>query len=86
MLNYGPDAILMAGIDGQNWRLADYEKRGGYAALRKLLAEGVRELQGVPVGARVVLALMLLRALGLPVAVPQAVLVAGAEAVALPPL
>ena len=39
MLDYGPDAILMAGLDGTNWRLADYEKRGGYAALRKLLAD-----------------------------------------------
>ena len=39
MLDYGPDAILMAGLDGANWRLADYEKRGGYAALRKLLAD-----------------------------------------------
>ena len=28
MLDYGPDAILMKGLDGQNWRLADYEKRG----------------------------------------------------------
>jgi NADH-quinone oxidoreductase subunit F len=37
MLDYGPDAILMAGLDGANWRLADYEKRGGYAALKKLL-------------------------------------------------
>ena len=41
MLDYGPDAILMAGLDGANWRLADYEKRGGYAALRKLLADKV---------------------------------------------
>ncbi|MGA8048735.1 MAG: NADH-quinone oxidoreductase subunit NuoF [Burkholderiales bacterium] len=38
MLDYGPDAILMAGLDGANWRLADYEKRGGYAALKKLLS------------------------------------------------
>jgi NADH-quinone oxidoreductase subunit F len=37
MLDYGPDAILMAGLDGRNWRLADYEQRGGYAALRKLV-------------------------------------------------
>jgi NADH-quinone oxidoreductase subunit F len=41
MLDYGPDAILLAGLDGANWRLADYEKRGGYAALRKLLADKV---------------------------------------------
>ena len=41
MLNYGPDAILMAGLDGANWRLADYERRSGYAALKKLLADNV---------------------------------------------
>ncbi len=41
MLDYGPDAILMAGLDGRNWRLKDYEKRGGYAALKKLLADKV---------------------------------------------
>ena len=41
MLDYGPDAILMKGLDGRNWRLADYEKRGGYAALKKVLAEKV---------------------------------------------
>jgi len=39
MLDYGPDAILMQGLDGRNWRLADYEKRGGYAALKKILAQ-----------------------------------------------
>ena len=39
MLDYGPDAILMCGLDGSNWHVADYEKRGGYAALKKLLAE-----------------------------------------------
>ena len=41
MLDYGPDAILMKDLDGRNWRLADYEKRGGYAALRKLVTEKV---------------------------------------------
>ena len=30
-LDYGPDAILMKGLDGRNWRLDDYEARGGYA-------------------------------------------------------
>ena len=34
---YGPDAILMAGINGNNWRCADYESRGGYQALRKII-------------------------------------------------
>ena len=29
-LDYGPDAILMAGLTGRNWRLADYVERGGY--------------------------------------------------------
>ncbi len=37
-LDYGPDAVLMAGLDGRNWRLADYVKRGGYEALKKILA------------------------------------------------
>ena len=41
LLDYGPDAILMKGLDGRNWRLADYEKRGGYAALKKILAEKI---------------------------------------------
>jgi NADH-quinone oxidoreductase subunit F len=41
LLDYGPDAILMQGLDGRNWRLADYEKRGGYASLKKILAEKV---------------------------------------------
>jgi len=36
---YGPEAILMKGINGLNWRIKDYEARGGYAALRKILAE-----------------------------------------------
>jgi hypothetical protein len=42
MLNYGPDAILMAGLDGRNWRLRDYEAREGYLGLRKLLQEKVK--------------------------------------------
>ena len=32
-LDYGPDAVLMAGLTGRNWRLADYVARGGYEAL-----------------------------------------------------
>jgi NADH-quinone oxidoreductase subunit F len=31
---------IYAGLDGSNWRLADYEARGGYQALRKILAQG----------------------------------------------
>ncbi len=38
---YGPDALLLKGLDGTNWRLADYEARGGYAALRQILTEKV---------------------------------------------
>ena len=33
--------MILAGLDGENWRLRDYEKRGGYTALRKILAEGI---------------------------------------------
>ena len=33
--------IILAGLDGNNWRLRDYEKRGGYAALRKILSEKI---------------------------------------------
>jgi len=32
---------IYAGLDGTNWRLADYEKREGYQALRKILSEGL---------------------------------------------
>ncbi|MDR1969511.1 MAG: NADH-quinone oxidoreductase subunit NuoF [Burkholderiaceae bacterium] len=31
--------IVLAGLDGANWRLRDYEARGGYAALKKILGE-----------------------------------------------
>jgi len=30
---------IMAGLDGSNWRLKDYDARGGYAALRKILGK-----------------------------------------------
>ena len=33
--------ILLADLDGNNWRLRDYERRGGYAALRRILSEGM---------------------------------------------
>ncbi|HEU5176047.1 MAG TPA: NADH-quinone oxidoreductase subunit F, partial [Burkholderiales bacterium] len=42
MLDYGPDAILMKGLDGQNWRLKDYEARDGYAALKKIISENIK--------------------------------------------
>ena len=38
---YGPDAIILKGLTGLNWRLKDYEVRGGYRALRKILAEKI---------------------------------------------
>ena len=34
--------LILAGLDGRNWRLADYEKRGGYEALKKILAAGIK--------------------------------------------
>ena len=41
MLDYGPDAILMKGLDGSNWHLKDYGARGGYAALKKIFSEKI---------------------------------------------
>ncbi|HRE12682.1 MAG TPA: NADH-quinone oxidoreductase subunit NuoF [Usitatibacteraceae bacterium] len=38
-LDYGPDAVILAGLTGENWRLKDYEARGGYKALRKIVEE-----------------------------------------------
>ena len=38
---YGPDALILKGLTGLNWRLKDYEARGGYQALRKILAEKI---------------------------------------------
>jgi NADH-quinone oxidoreductase subunit F len=33
--------VILAGLDGDNWRLKDYESRGGYGALRKILTEKI---------------------------------------------
>ena len=41
-------AQIYDGLDGKNWRLKDYEARGGYQALRKILASG--EADGKPLG------------------------------------
>ncbi len=41
-LDYGPDAIILKGLDGNNWRLKDYESRGGYQALKKILRDNVK--------------------------------------------
>ena len=37
--SYGPEAVIMKGVNGVNWQLAEYEKRGGYQALRKILSD-----------------------------------------------
>jgi NADH-quinone oxidoreductase subunit F len=33
--------IIFAGLDGNNWRIGDYIRRGGYTALKKVLAEKI---------------------------------------------
>jgi NADH-quinone oxidoreductase subunit F len=33
--------IIVAGLDGKNWRIDDYMRRGGYSALKKVLAEKI---------------------------------------------
>ncbi|EHR72411.1 NADH-quinone oxidoreductase, F subunit [Burkholderiales bacterium JOSHI_001] len=37
------NAQIYAGLNGGNWRLADYEARGGYQALKKILGQGGAE-------------------------------------------
>jgi NADH-quinone oxidoreductase subunit F len=41
MIDYGPDAVIMAGLNGDNWHVGDYQQRGGYEALKKILANKV---------------------------------------------
>ena len=38
---FGPDAVIMKDITGANWRLQDYLARGGYSALKKILADKI---------------------------------------------
>ncbi len=38
---FGPDALIMKDVTGANWRLQDYEARGGYEALKKILREKI---------------------------------------------
>jgi NADH-quinone oxidoreductase subunit F len=33
--------LIFAGLDGNNWHLADYVKRGGYESLKRILNEGM---------------------------------------------
>ncbi|MEI6737310.1 MAG: NADH-quinone oxidoreductase subunit F, partial [Pseudomonadota bacterium] len=42
LIDYGPDAVIMAGITGDNWRLKDYETLEGYVALKKIFKEGIK--------------------------------------------
>ncbi|MBL8333924.1 MAG: NADH-quinone oxidoreductase subunit F, partial [Rubrivivax sp.] len=37
---------IYAGLNGSNWRLADYVARGGYSALRKILGHGPQGAEG----------------------------------------
>jgi NADH-quinone oxidoreductase subunit F len=34
--------LILAGLDGKNWHIGDYEKRGGYEALKKILNTGIK--------------------------------------------
>lgn len=33
--------LILAGLNGDNWRLKDYVARGGYAQLKRILTEGI---------------------------------------------
>ncbi len=33
--------LILEGLDGKNWGLADYVKRGGYESLKRILTEGI---------------------------------------------
>ncbi len=33
--------LILAGLDGNNWRLKDYVARGGYVQLKRILTEGI---------------------------------------------
>lgn len=39
--------LILAGLDGQNWHLADYVKRGGYESLKRILNEKITPEQVV---------------------------------------
>jgi NADH-quinone oxidoreductase subunit F len=38
---FGPDALILKDLTGTNWRLKDYEARGGYQALRRILQQKI---------------------------------------------
>ncbi len=37
--------LILAGLDGTNWGLEEYVKRGGYSALKRILTEGITQEQ-----------------------------------------
>jgi NADH-quinone oxidoreductase subunit F len=39
--------LILAGLDGNNWRLADYVKRGGYESLKRILTQKISPEQVV---------------------------------------
>jgi NADH-quinone oxidoreductase subunit F len=39
--------LILAGLDGQNWHLADYVKRGGYESLKRILTDKITPEQVV---------------------------------------
>jgi len=43
---FGPEAIIMKGLDGLNWRLKDYEARGDTAAPHQVDASRVEHVGG----------------------------------------
>jgi NADH-quinone oxidoreductase subunit F len=51
-------AQIYADLNGQNWQLADYEARGGYQALRKILGIGTAGAFGEPMTPEQVIAVV----------------------------
>jgi NADH-quinone oxidoreductase subunit F len=37
--------LILAGLDGKNWHLDDYVKRGGYESLKRILRDGITQEQ-----------------------------------------
>jgi len=35
------DPVILKGLDGKNWHLEDYVKRGGYSALKRIIEEKI---------------------------------------------
>ena len=40
-LDYGPDAVIMKGLDGANWGIDGYRARGGYQAIARIVGEKI---------------------------------------------